>query len=67
MIVLKDWTMRIYVQDRRTRTGERLYRTYAYPQRHEQWIKEEVRDLQAGLYPPDRYRFEIDQQHKVTA
>lgn len=61
MIELNDYVMRIYVQDRRTKTGERLVGTYAYPQKHDQWMREEVRDLQSGLYPPSRYRFEVDQ------
>lgn len=60
MIELKDWTMRIYAKDRRTKTGERCIRTYAYKSKHEQWMREEVRDLQSGLYPAEKYRFEVD-------
>ena len=57
---MKDWTMRIYVQDKRTKTGERLLRTYSYPNHHEGWMLEEVRDLQVALYPAPKYRIEID-------
>lgn len=57
---LKNWTMRIWVKDRRYKTGERVYGTYVYDRRHEQWMREEVRDLQAGLYPEPKYRIEVD-------
>lgn len=60
MIELQDYTMRIYVKDRRTKSGERILKTYAYQQKHSQWMKEEVRDLQAGLYPAPKYRIEVD-------
>ena len=60
MIELKDWTMRIYVRDRRCKAGERILKTYAYENKHLHWMLEEVRDLQAGLYAGDKYRFEID-------
>jgi len=60
MIELKDWTMRIYVQDRRCKSGERIFKTYVYLNKHEGWMQEEVRDLQSGLYPAPKYRFEIN-------
>lgn len=57
---LGNWTMRIYVQDRRYKTGERVYGSYVYEKKHKQWMQEEVRDLQAGLYPQPKYRIEVD-------
>lgn len=60
MIELKDWTMRIWVRDMRYKEKERLLNTYSYKNQHEQWMKEEVRDLQAGLYPKPKYRIEIN-------
>jgi len=63
MIELKDWTMRIYAKDRRCKTGERLHKTYAYKDKHEQWMQEEVRDLQwtgFAMYPASKYRIEFD-------
>lgn len=57
---LKDWSMRIYVKDRRCKAGERIFKTYTYRDKHEDWMREEVRDLQAGLYPAPKYRFEVD-------
>lgn len=60
MIELKDWTMHIWRQDRRCRSGERAHKTYVYVRKHEQWMREEVRDLQAGLYPADQFRIEIN-------
>ena len=59
MIELEDWTLEIHRRDRRTKLGSRLVNKYEYPQRHLQWMQEEIRDLQAGLYPPDRYRIEL--------
>ena len=60
MIELQDYTMRIYVQDRRYKAGERILNTYVYKQKHLKWMQEEVRDLQAGLYPAPRFRIEFD-------
>jgi hypothetical protein len=59
MIQLEDYTMKIWVKDRRRKDGERLYATYEYPQKHEQWMNEEVRDLEAGAYPAPKYRIEV--------
>lgn len=63
MIELNDYTMRIYVKDRRTKTGERVLKTYVYQHKHDRWMKEEVRDLQAGAYPAPKYRFEVEQTY----
>lgn len=60
MIELNDYVMQIYVADRRTKTGERQVGNYAYQQKHDQWMREEVRDLQSGLYPPSKYRIVVD-------
>ena len=62
---LKDWTMRIYVRDRRYKTGERVINTYSYKGKHEQWMHEEVRDLMGcgdwtGIFPAPKYRIEVD-------
>ena len=51
---MQDYIMYIWKLDRRCRTGRRAVNTYVYPNKHEQWMKEEVRDLQAGLYPLSR-------------
>jgi hypothetical protein len=59
VIELKDYTLYVYVKDRRTKAGERLQGKYPYLQKHEQWMREEVRDLQAGLYPAPKYRLEF--------
>ena len=59
MIELKDYTMLIYKMDRRYKSGEALHNKYEYHEKHDQWMKEEVRDLQAGLYPTDKYRIEL--------
>lgn len=49
--MLQDYTMYIWKLDYRYKTGRRPVNTYVYPNKHEQWMREEVRDLQAGLYP----------------
>lgn len=59
MIELRTYTMYIWVKDRRTKSGERAYRTYVYADKHDTWMQEEVRDLQSGLYPVDKYRIEV--------
>jgi hypothetical protein len=53
--------MRIYVKDRRCKSGERILNTYSYRSKHYQWMLEEVRDLQSGLYPVEKSRIEVDQ------
>lgn len=60
MIKMQRYTMRIYVKDRRTKSGERLLNTYTYGNRYEGWMQEEVRDLQSGLYPAPKYRLEYE-------
>lgn len=49
--MLQDYTMYIWKLDYRYKTGRRAVNTYVYKDKHEQWMQEEVRDLQAGLYP----------------
>jgi hypothetical protein len=49
--MLQDYTMYIWKLDRRLKTGRRAVQTYVYKDKHDQWMQEEVRDLQAGLYP----------------
>lgn len=48
---MQDYTMYIWRLDRRYKTGQRAVKTYVYRNTHEQWMLEEVRDLEAGLYP----------------
>ncbi len=57
---LEDWTMRVYVKDRRCKGGERILKTYHYTDKHEAWMQEEVLDLSMGLYPKPKYRIEVD-------
>ena len=55
----KDYTLEVYVVDRRTKKGERLFGKYDYKNQTEAWMKEEMRDLASGLYPAPKYRFEL--------
>jgi antirestriction protein len=59
MLELKDYTLEVWVRDRRCRQGKRLLNRYEYANRHAQWMQEEIRDLQAGLYPTDRFCLEL--------
>jgi hypothetical protein len=52
--MLQDYTMYIWKLDRRLKAGRRAVQTYVYRARHDQWMQEEVRDLQAGLYPKSK-------------
>lgn len=53
--------MQIWVKDGRYQSGRRLFNTYVYRDKHEQWMREEIRDLQAGLYPSPKYSIEAIQ------
>lgn len=54
-----DYTLEIYVQDRRTKKGERLFGKYDYKGVSGNWMQEEMRDLRSGLYPAPKYRMEL--------
>lgn len=58
---LKAYTLEIYVMDRRTKKGEKLFGKYEYPNTHQQWMQEEMRDLAAGLYPAPKYRMVLNE------
>ena len=60
---LKDYTLEVYVQDKRTKSGERLYGKYEYARKHLQWMQEEMRDLAAGLYPAPKYRMTLHETY----
>ena len=54
----QDYTMYIYRQDRRCRTGERLYSTTVWQGRDDNGMRREVAEL-FNLYNPDSgWRFE---------
>jgi len=54
----QDYTMYIYRQDRRCRTGERLYSTTVWQGRDDNGMRREVAEL-FNLYNPDAgWRFE---------
>ena len=54
----QNYTMRIYKQDRRCRTGERLFSTTVWTNRDDNGMRREVAEL-FNLYPPDAgWRFD---------
>jgi hypothetical protein len=54
-----NYTLEIYVRDRRTKKGERLVGKYDYKGVSGTWMQEEIRDLQRRLYPEPKYRMEL--------
>jgi hypothetical protein len=61
--MMTDYTLEIYVMDRRTRTGQRLFGKYDYQSKDLKWMQEEMRELQAGLYPQPKYRMELHETY----
>lgn len=64
-----DYTLEIWVQDRRCSSGERLRGTYRYKGVSGNWMQEEMRELRRQLYPESKYRMvlrdtvEVDTEH----
>mgnify|MGYP006290336531 CR=1 FL=1 len=56
----QDWTMRIYVMDRRCKEGERIRNTYSYKGQTAEFMEAEIKDLQRQLYPAPKFRIEVD-------
>lgn len=54
-----DYTLEIYVMDRRTKAGQRLHGKYDYKDVETKWMQEEMRELQNTLYPQPKYRLEL--------
>lgn len=54
-----EYTLEIYVQDRRTKKGERLFGKYDYHKVSGTWMQEEMADLRSRLYPEPKYRMEL--------
>lgn len=60
----KSYTLEVYVVDRRTKKGERLFGKYEYKDQTEKWMQEEVRDLvNLGVYPKPKYRVELHETY----
>lgn len=54
-----DYTIEIWVQDARTKTGQRLQGKYDYHQVSGTWMQEEIAALRQELYPSPKYRIEL--------
>lgn len=59
MIKLQDWNMVIWIFDKRTKSGNRLFNQYVYRDKESSWMIEEVRELQSGLYPADKFQIDV--------
>lgn len=54
-----NYTLKVYRQDRRTKSGERLFNTYQYRDVSATWMAEEVSSLQRTTHrPADGWRLE---------
>ena len=53
------YTLEIWVKDRRTKAGERLFSKGDYREVSGTWMQEEIADLQHRLYPSPKYRIEL--------
>ncbi len=58
-----DYTLEVYVRDRRCRDGQRLHGKYDYKDVETRWMQEEMRELQSGLYPQPKYRMELHETY----
>jgi hypothetical protein len=54
-----NYTLEIWVQDRRCKGGERLFGKYDYTRVSGTWMQEEMQDLRRRLYPSPKYRMEL--------
>ena len=59
----KDYTLEVWKYDRRYKDGGVLLNKYEYRNQTLKWMREEVADLQAGLYPPSKYSLVIKQTY----
>ena len=63
----QDWTLYIYKQDRRTKTGERIVSTTVWRDRTKASMVREVHELVfSGLYPVPMFRFEYHPAMKTV-
>jgi hypothetical protein len=58
-----EYTLEIYVRDRRCKGGERLFGKYDYHKKSGTWMREEMSDLQRRLYPSPKYRMELHETY----
>ena len=47
-----NYTLEVFKKDRRTKSGERLFRRYEYRDVSSQWMAEEVSDLRRTTHRP---------------
>ena len=54
-----NYTIEIWVRDRRCKGGQRLQGKYDYTNVSGTWMQEEISDLKRRLYPAPKYRMEL--------
>lgn len=60
-----DYTLLVWVQDGRCKTGERLQGKYRYKGASGHYMQEEMRELRRQLYPAPKYRLELRDTDQV--
>jgi len=58
-----DWTLEAYRFDKRTKTGDRFLAKYEYCDKTEAEMLAEIKDLQAKLYPTDKFRIDLHETY----
>ena len=61
----KHHSLVIYKIDRRFKAGEVKITTYDYERQNDQWMRDEIRLLQSGMYPQDKYRIELHETYRT--
>lgn len=59
MSTCRNWTIRIFKEDFRTKAKEVLVGSYDYTDKDEPWMREEIRDLRSRTYQQGKYRIEL--------
>ena len=58
-----EYTLRVVRFDKRYKSGEAPPKDYDYCQADEAFMREEIRTLQAGLYPKNKFRIELHETY----
>ena len=63
---MTKWTLKIFVVDRRCKSGERLHSTTKWEDRDLASMEREVNELHMHHYPRSKYRIELTPATKVV-
>lgn len=63
---MRDWILRVYKQDGRCKSGQRLQGEYTYEDRDSKYIDSEVEHLAKHLYPAPKFRIVVQAKNKIV-